>query len=357
MLNLVVPMAGSQTAFNESRYGYSKNLIEVQGKPLIEHIYGKLRTLAPKRVTFIVGRDECTRFHLDDVIRLLEPEAHVVVTDGETGGAACSALLAIDRIPRDEPLVIANGDQVIHRGLQEAIHSFQFSDLDGGVVVFPSIHPRWSYVRLDKNGLVTEAAEKRPISRHATAGVYYYRRGGDFIDAAMDMIRKDAAVNGQFYICPAFNEMVLANRRIGVFNIDRDLYFSLSTPNGVGGYERFLFASQAREHRRTMKVGHLRDMQGGWYVGNFAPSVLQTEACEVGLKTYRAGEVSPRHYHKLATETTLIVSGQAEMNGVLYEAGDIIVVEPEERSDFKAITDVVVAVVKIPGAQSDKYTD
>jgi dTDP-glucose pyrophosphorylase len=248
VLNLVVPIAGPQTAFNESRYGYSKNLIEVQGRPLIEHIYGKLRTLGPKSMTFIVRQDECARFHLDDVIRLLEPKANVVITDGETGGAACTVLLAIDHIARDEPLVIANGDQVIHRGLADAIHYFRFSDLDGGVVVFPSIHPRWSYVRVDKDGQVTEAAEKRPISRHATAGVYYYRRGGDFIDAAMDMIRKNAAVNEQYYVCPAFNEMILANRRVGIYQIERDLYFSLSTPNGVGSYERFLGSLPAVAH-------------------------------------------------------------------------------------------------------------
>ena len=106
-----------------------------------------------------------------------------------------------------------------------------------------------------------------------------------------------------------------------------------------------------------MKVGRLRDMKGGWFIGAFEPTVLATDACEVGLKTYRKGEVNPMHYHKLATETTLILSGEAEINGVVHRAGDIIVVEPEERSDFKALTDVTVVVVKVPGALGDKYTD
>jgi quercetin dioxygenase-like cupin family protein len=106
-----------------------------------------------------------------------------------------------------------------------------------------------------------------------------------------------------------------------------------------------------------MRVARLRDMKGGWFVGAFKPSVLDTAACEVGLKSYRAGEINPMHYHKLGTEATLIVSGQAEVNGVVRVAGDIIVIEPEERSDFKALTDVTVVVVKVPGALDDKYTD
>jgi hypothetical protein len=84
-----------------------------------------------------------------------------------------------------------------------------------GVPAFNSIHPRYSYVRLE-DGLVVEAAEKTPISRNATAGFYWYARAQDFVDGAKDLIRKDAHVNGAFYVCPVFNELILGQKRVGV---------------------------------------------------------------------------------------------------------------------------------------------
>ena len=100
----------------------------------------------------------------------------------------------------------------------------------------------------------------------------------------------------------------------------------------------------------------LDDMVKGWFVGNFEPSVFQTKDVEVGVKRYKAGDYEESHYHKIATEITVVVSGQVEMNGKEYTAGDIIVIEPFEATDFKAISDTVSTVVKIPGASNDKYT-
>jgi dTDP-glucose pyrophosphorylase len=87
---------------------------------------------------------------------------------------------------------------------------------------------------------VIEAAEKRPISRYATAGVYYFRQGKAFVQAAMEMIKKDAHTNGIFYVCPTFNELILEQAKIGVYKISRDSYFSIATPEGVQVYEEYL---------------------------------------------------------------------------------------------------------------------
>jgi dTDP-glucose pyrophosphorylase len=167
-----------------------------------------------------------------------------VQVESATAGAACTALLAIEHIDLDDELLIANGDQVIVADLPGVIQHFRERRLDGGTIVFDSVHPRWSYVRVNEAGYVEEAAEKRPISRQATAGFYYFRRGQDFIDSARMMICKDANVHGQFYICPTFNEMVLRQARIGVYPIERDAYFSFATPKGVEAYEAWLNYSQ-----------------------------------------------------------------------------------------------------------------
>lgn len=229
--------AGGSKAYSDAGFYFPKNLTEIDGKPLIEHAIAGLGDLARHTSLVVaVAAEEDLRFHTARVIRLIEPTAEVV-TVGDTSGAACTALVAIDHLPDDEALLIVNGDAVIDADLAAIIDGFEQRGLDAGVVVFEGVHPRWSYVRVDDNGLVIEASEKRPISRLATAGVYWFAQGRDFVDAAMAMIRKDASVDGRFFVCPTFNEMVLRNKRIGVHHLDRNAYHSLHDPQGIPRFE------------------------------------------------------------------------------------------------------------------------
>lgn len=104
-----------------------------------------------------------------------------------------------------------------------------------------------------------------------------------------------------------------------------------------------------------MKLVKLDAMTKGWFIGNFQPTLFATEAVEVAVKEYPAGFAEAWHYHKIATEYTVIVSGEVEMNGRRFGKGDIVEIPPGEGTDFKAITAVVTTVVKIPGASNDKY--
>ena len=241
-MNLLLLAAGPSDKYREAGHTYPKNLVEIEGRPVIQHAIESVRSLtgADGRLILLLRREENLRFHTDSVARLLAPEVRVREISGTAAGAACSALLAIDLIDEDAPLVIANGDQVIEADLSAALADFTRRGLDGGVVVFDDVHPRWSFVKCDADGLVVEAAEKRPISRMATAGFYYFARGRDFVRAAMRMILKDAQLDGAFFVCPAYNELLLENARVGVFSIPRGAYFSLATPPGGQAYAEHL---------------------------------------------------------------------------------------------------------------------
>lgn len=104
-----------------------------------------------------------------------------------------------------------------------------------------------------------------------------------------------------------------------------------------------------------MKVDNLKNMIGGWFVGAFSPSVFNTTDCEVAVKTYSKGDEEKAHYHKIATEITVVVEGTIMMSGNVYSKGDIVILAPGEISDFIAITDAINVVVKLPGALNDKY--
>jgi ethanolamine utilization protein EutQ (cupin superfamily) len=104
-----------------------------------------------------------------------------------------------------------------------------------------------------------------------------------------------------------------------------------------------------------MKKYRLKQMTKGWFVGDFSPTIFKTQALEVGVKQYQKNDYEQTHHHKVATEITVIVTGKVRMNGEIYSAGDIIVIEPGEATDFEVLEDVTTVVVKYPGAQNDKY--
>lgn len=105
----------------------------------------------------------------------------------------------------------------------------------------------------------------------------------------------------------------------------------------------------------TMKKDDLMNFIGGWFIGNFEPSLLKTNDVEVAVKHYKTGDYDQEHYHKIGTEYTVIVKGKVRMSGVEYSEGTILTIQPMESTDFLALTDATTVVVKIPGASNDKF--
>ena len=245
-MNILILMAGTHPSFEQAGYGFPRNLVQTMDKPVLQHVVENLLSLKAMGANLcaLVNRDEDQRFHTGRVLQLIDSEIAVQRVDGKTAGALCTALLGIDYIDSDEPLIITNGDILMDCDLRTAIEDFQARDLDAGTITFSDIHPRWSFVKLDEEGYVIEAAEKRPISHHATTGFYYFRRGGDFLEAAFKTLLKDAHVEGSFYICPVFNEMILQQKRIGVWSLDRSRYHTLKTADDVRAYDEHHSPSQ-----------------------------------------------------------------------------------------------------------------
>ena len=242
-MNILMLMAGPDDLFADTHYSYPKNLVEVNGIPLVERVIDSVSELlgsSNDSLICVIRREENLSYYTESVIKLLIPESRIVEVNSTTSGAVCSALLSIEYIDNQDPLLIMNGDQIIEESLSPIVKDFQSRNLDGGVIVFEAVHPRWSYVRCNDDNFIVEAAEKRPISKLATAGFYYFAQGHDFVISAMSLIRKDAHVNGSFYVCPTYNEMLLLQKKLGIYKISKESYFSLASPQGVSLYEEHL---------------------------------------------------------------------------------------------------------------------
>ena len=150
-------------------------------------------------------------------------------------------MFCIDYIDNDAPLIISNSDQIIDVSFEKVIEQFDERDADAGVITFHSIHPRWSYILLDNAGNALEVAEKRPLSNNAIAGFYYYKHGHDFVEAAKRAILKQNHVNGMYYVSASLNELILMNKKIVTYEIDKSQYHSFYSPAKIREYEERLY--------------------------------------------------------------------------------------------------------------------
>jgi len=231
-LNVLVPMAGAGSRFAQQGYTFPKPLIEVNGKPMIQVVVENLNIEA--HYTFIVQQEHYEKYNLKYMLNLIAPGCDIVQVNGITDGAACSTLLAKDYIDNDSPLLIANSDQYIEWNSNECMYAFSADSIDGGILTFESSHPKWSYVKLGHDGFANEVAEKQVISNHATVGVYYWKKGSDYIKYVNQMIQKNIRVNNEFYICPVFNEAIQDNKKIKVKKIEK--MWGIGTPEDLNQF-------------------------------------------------------------------------------------------------------------------------
>lgn len=228
-LNVLIPMAGAGSRFEKAGYTFPKPLIEVRGKPMIQVVVDSLNIEA--NYIYIVQKSHREKYNLDTLLNLITPNCKIVDVDGLTEGAAVTTLLAKDFINNSNPLIIANSDQYLDWDSNEFMYKMQEQDVDAGILTFNSTHPKWSFAKLNEMGFVTEVAEKNPISDIATVGVYYWRNGSDYVKYAEQMISKNIRVNNEFYVCPVFNELILDEKKIITFNIDK--MWGIGTPEDL----------------------------------------------------------------------------------------------------------------------------
>ena len=231
-LNVLIPMAGAGSRFEKAGYTFPKPLIEVKGKPMIQVVVENLNMKA--NYIYVVQKSHREKYNLDALLSLITPGCKIVETEGMTEGAACTALLAKEHINSDAPLFFANSDQFVEWDSNEFMYKMNETDADGGIVSFKATHPKWSFAKIDEQGLVTEVAEKKPISDIATVGYYYWKNGSDFVKYAEQMINKNVRVNNEFYVCPVFNEAIGDNKQIRTFNVDG--MHGLGTPEDLNEF-------------------------------------------------------------------------------------------------------------------------
>ena len=221
-INVIIPMAGNGRRFKDAGFKKPKPLIDCAGKTMIERAMESFQFTKTKySFTFIVLAEHT------EVIKFLKDKGQVIILDEVTEGAVCTVLKAKEIINNRDPLIIANCDQYIKWNIESFISAVK--DYAGGIVTFNSTNPHHSYAKV-WDGLIVEVAEKRVISDNASAGVYYFRHGDEFVIMADRMIEKNIRTNNEFYITPVYNEFIDEGYSLRIFEINVNKKHMLGTP-------------------------------------------------------------------------------------------------------------------------------
>jgi dTDP-glucose pyrophosphorylase len=228
-------MAGRGSRFEEQGYTDKKPFIDVNGKPMIHRVIENLGMEFDNEYMFIMIclQEDFDKYDFTEFEKVIGHNSYdVVILDDVTEGAAQTILQAKDLINDDTPLMTMNSDQLVDWDIERLFEMCE--QFDGVIPCFYGEGNAWSYARTLDNGYVQEVAEKKQISKYATAGYYYWSKGSDFVKYAEQMIEENSRTNGEFYVAPVYNWAVKDGKRVGVFMVDK--CYSLGTPEDLQEY-------------------------------------------------------------------------------------------------------------------------
>ena len=226
-MNILLPIAGLGSRFSKVGFELPKPLIKVEGKPMIQRAIESLGVQG--NYIFIIKDNETLKLHLQSIY----PDSNIISINYLTDGPASTCLLAKEQINNNQPLLIANCDQIMWWNSLAFTSFLNSCPYDGLVVTYNEDTPKNSYVKLDKNGLAVRIAEKEVISNVSLNGIHYWKNGSDFINSAELMIKDNERYNNEFYVGPTYNTLIKQGKKIGVYHIQ---HHAVGTPEDLLKY-------------------------------------------------------------------------------------------------------------------------
>jgi len=238
-MNVVMPIAGLGSRFTKVGIDTPKPIIEILKKPMAKWSADSIPFARPEDFIFIVRKEHVEKYALDkEIKKIFSQKCSVIIIDYVTEGAACTVLLAKRLIDNDEPLIVTDCDHYFVNKEYENLAKNPPKDLKGIIPVFkvPANETKWSFSKFGNNKIITEVAEKKPISEYANIGAYYFAHGKDFVWAAENMIRLNERVNNEFYVAPVYNQLI--RRGDHIYSAICEKTWGLGTPEDVEKFKK-----------------------------------------------------------------------------------------------------------------------
>jgi len=245
LLNILIPLGGKGSRF-KTTHTFPKPLIELTSPTdgstisMIEMVVKNLNLKA--KYIFLVSKELYENYAIKELLEIITKpnDCEIIVEEPPIYGAAYACLLAERSINNNDNLLITNCDQWFDIDIEQFLNFVHKNKADGACITINSHHPKWSFCAVNEDGLITEVAEKKPISNHANTGLYYFSKGSDFINAVNQMIEKKETVNGEYYIAPCFNFLICLGAKILNYPIPISSFLPTGTPEDLEKFERIM---------------------------------------------------------------------------------------------------------------------
>jgi hypothetical protein len=223
----IVILGNRQSEFAGTNDLYPAYLAERDGILVVERILNSCDKVENSSVVFTALESDAQQFHLIDIIKQISSDASLCITSNLTKGSACTALLAACKLDQDNELLILSANEIVDVDLSSYIENCRSQQIHASTIVFQSVHPRYSYVMIDKMGYISEIAQRDPISNVATTGLFWFQKTSDFVENAKEMIKSRTPVNGNYFVGLTLNELILSGKRVGFLRIPESMYIPL----------------------------------------------------------------------------------------------------------------------------------
>jgi dTDP-glucose pyrophosphorylase len=231
-------LAAGNTSSNSTDLNYPVIMTEFNGKPLVEWIVEDIIPLNQEKIVIVVNQEDINRYHIDRTLKLIEPMIEVVGVPSNLGGAACSALIGLQFLRQEDEVIIINGNEKLTENHSLLMNQIYEKRAAASVVSFDSIHPRYSYAKINSKQNVIEISEKDPISRNALVGFFWFSQASMIDRAIKKMIVKGSSINEVFYLSPALNELVLEDLEISMIKVDNSKYHPMKSEWQLSEYAK-----------------------------------------------------------------------------------------------------------------------
>lgn len=239
-INIVIPMAGTGSRFNQSHPNQLKPLIDVCGEPMIEKVIKNLGDLQQINLSVVTSTHIGTQQAFLDIFKKLNIKYNIHLIDIVTEGPACTCLLVKEQINNNTPLLILNCDQIIADfSLKNLLTFAELNKADGVVGTFHSTSKKNSYLKLTNNLDIEVIKEKIVISNIATNGIHFWAKGTDFVNSAEEMIAQNEKYSNEFYVAPTYNYMIQKGKKILPYYYN--LHFPIGTPEDLKFFEENVY--------------------------------------------------------------------------------------------------------------------
>ena len=235
MINICIPMAGLGSRF-EFTHKEPKPLIDVNGKPMVKAVIDCIKPKGDHRFIFMTNKEMDQEWEISRALKAWEPTSKTIQLEHQTEGALCTVLSAASLLNNEDELLISNCDQIIEFDINKFYEAARKSKADGVILTYRSKERHHSFAKV-RGGYVVECAEKIVISNHATIGLYWFRHGRDFVNAAAEKVgSNDREPNGEFYNCPVYNRIIKNGLKVKIHEVNKKVAYTIGTPETLREY-------------------------------------------------------------------------------------------------------------------------